>query len=108
MPVTKDLDIKVFDYIDPCGETIAYIAWEIRASYHHNILVTPGQAGFVKDILFNLASVVDCLVVTAIKQCQVHIDNVRENAKRVTHDYTIGDQVYVEITGINRNLDFDK
>ena len=28
------------------------------------------------------------------------IDNVQESARQVTHDYEIGDLVYVEITGI--------
>ena len=44
MIVQKDLDNKVFDYIYPQGETLAYIAWEIRASYHRNIRATAGQA----------------------------------------------------------------
>ena len=59
MLLTKDLDNKVFGYIDPWGETIAYIAWEIRASYHPNILAMPGQSVFGREILFNLASFVD-------------------------------------------------
>ena len=46
-------------------------------------------------MLFNLASVIAWQVITAAKQRQVDIDNVRENNKRVTHDYAIGDQVYV-------------
>ena len=29
MLVTKDIDNKVFDYIDPLGETLDSIAWEI-------------------------------------------------------------------------------
>ena len=37
----------------------------------------PVQAVFGRDMLFNLASVVDWLVVTATKQLQVDIDNVR-------------------------------
>ena len=59
MLVTKDLDKKFFDYIDPWDETLASIAWAIRASYYHNILSTPGQAVFGRDMLFNLASVID-------------------------------------------------
>ena len=43
-----------------------------------------------------------------MKKLQVDIDNVRENAKRVTHDYAIGDQVYVEMTGIYQKLDYNK
>ena len=86
MLVTKDLDNRIFDYIDPWGETLSYIAWSIRASYHRTIMATPGQAVFGRDMLYNLASVVDWRVVTYAKQLQVEIDNVRENAKRVTYD----------------------
>ena len=71
-------------------------------------MATPGQAVFFWDMLFNLVSFVDWRVVTAANQHQVEIDNVRENAKQVTHDYTIGDQVYVEMTEIYRKLDYRK
>ena len=80
MLVTKDIDNKVFDYIDPWGETLASIAWVIRDSYHRTIISTPGLDIFGRDMLFNLASVVDWQVATAAKQLQVDIDNVRENA----------------------------
>ena len=59
MLVTKDLDKNVFDYIDPWGETLAYITWTIRASYHRTIITTPGQAVFGRYMIFNLTSVVD-------------------------------------------------
>ena len=36
------------------------------------------------------------------------IDNVWENARRVIHDYTVGNLVYVEITVIDLKLDNDK
>ena len=67
---------------------------------------TPGQAVFGRDMLFNFASVVEWRVVNAARQSQVDIDNARENAKRVTYDYVIGNQVYVEMTGIYRKLDY--
>ena len=53
----------------------------------------PGQDVFGRDMLFNLASVVDWRVSTAAKQHQIDIDNVREKSKRVRHDYAIGDCV---------------
>ena len=59
-------------------------------------------------MLFNLTSVVDWRVAIAEKQRQVDIDNIRENSRQVTHDYAIGDIVYVEMTGIYRKLDFKK
>ena len=63
-------------------------------------MTTPGQAVFGRDILFNLASVFNWRVATTENQCQVDIDNNRENDKQVTHEYAIDDQVYVEMTGI--------
>ena len=52
--VTKDLVTKVFGYIYPLGETLAYMAWSIRASYHLTIQFTLGQDVFGIDIIFNL------------------------------------------------------
>ena len=71
-------------------------------------MATPVQAVFGRDMLFNLPSVVDWQVVTAAKQLQVDIDNVREKSKRVTHYYAIGNRVYLEMTDIYRKLDYKK
>ena len=40
---------------------------------------TPGQSVFGIDMLFNLASVIEWRVATAVKQRQVDIYNVKEN-----------------------------
>ena len=77
MIITKDFDDKVFNYVYPWGETSAYIAWEIRASYHCTIEATPYQAVFGRDMIFNPVSGIDWKVITAKKQRQVYIDNVR-------------------------------
>ena len=58
MLVTKDLDSKLFDHIYPWGGTLASIAWAMRSYYHRTIMVTSGQAVYVRYMLFNLASVV--------------------------------------------------
>ena len=57
MLVTKDINNKVFDYIYPWGENLAYIAWSIRSSYYRTIEATPVQAVFDRYTIFNLASV---------------------------------------------------
>ena len=59
MLVTKDIHNKSFDYIDPWGETLGYIAWMIRASYHPTIGSTPAKYFLGRYMIFNLASVVD-------------------------------------------------
>ena len=78
MLVTKDLANKVFNYIYPWGETLASIAWDIRASYHHTIQATPGQDVFDREMILNPTSVVDWRGITAAKKRQVDIDNVQE------------------------------
>ena len=102
MLVTKYLDNKVFNYKYPWCETLAPILWTIRVSYPRNIHATPGKAVFVRDMIFNLVSVVDCQVITTMKHRQVGIDNFRESSRQVMHDYEIGVLVYVKITGIYR------
>ena len=54
-------------------------------------MVTPGQDVFERYIIFNLASLVDWRVVTAVNQQQVDIDNAPQKASRDTLDYAIGD-----------------
>ena len=108
MIVTKDLDNKVFDYIDPWGETLACIEWAIMDSYNCTIQATPDQDVFGRDMIFNLVSVLDWRVINTENQRQVDIDNARENSGQVIHDYSISDQAYVEMNGIYRKLDYSK
>ena len=55
---TNDIDNKVFDYIDPWGETLASIACSIRYYYHRTIMATPFQDIFRRDMIFKLASAI--------------------------------------------------
>ena len=71
-------------------------------------MATLCQDVFCIEMLFNLTSVVDWQVEIAVNQCQVDIGNFRGNSRWVTHDYTIVDLVYVEMTGIYRKLDYLK
>ena len=57
---------------------------------------------------FNLVKVIYWRVITSKKKQQVDIDNVCKNARRVSHDYAIGDLVYVDMTGIFCNVDYKK
>ena len=65
MLVTKDLANRVFYYIYPWGETLAYIAWSIKASYHRTIKATPGQSVLGRYLIFKLTSVVYWRIITA-------------------------------------------
>ena len=44
MLVTKDISNNVFENIYPWGETLTYIAWVIRASFHCILKYSTGQS----------------------------------------------------------------
>ena len=52
MLVTKYLSHKWFDFIYPWGETLEYISWVIRDSYHRTIQYTPVKAVFFRDMIY--------------------------------------------------------
>ena len=82
--------IKVFDYIN-----LVSTSWEIGAYYIITIQATLGQAVFGSYMIFKLASVVYQRFLIAGKHRQADIDNIQENYRRATHDYTVGNIVYV-------------
>ena len=67
MSVAKDIANKVFNYINPWGETLASVSSAIRASYHRTIQATKGQAVFGRYTVLNLTSVLDWRFITAGK-----------------------------------------
>ena len=87
---TNYLNTKAFDYIDPRGENIAYISWEIRAYYKCTLNSTPVHFFSGRDMIFNLASIIYWRVITVIKQQQFDIDNACKNATSVRHDCAVG------------------
>ena len=81
------------------------IAWAIRESYHRTLGFTPGRAVFGRAVLFNLTSLLDWFVITAENQRQVDIHSAHKNARRVKHDYAVGDLFYVDKSSIYRKRD---
>ena len=69
-------------------------------------MATPVQAVFGRDMIFNLTLLVYWRVITTENQQLVDIDNVQEDARWAMHDYAIGYQVYVEMTGIYQKLGY--
>lgn len=104
MLATKDLESQTYDFIDPWGEILSSVAWAIRSSYHSILKATPGQIVFGRDMVFNMNKAVDWQLMQKQKQDQILRDNIRENLKRVDHDYKVGDKVMLVRKGIVRKL----
>ena len=65
----------VSPYMDPLGETLTSIVYNIRVYYQRTIEATPNQSVFSRDMIFNIASVKDWIFITTKKQRQLDIDN---------------------------------
>ena len=108
MLLTKNLQEDVLDYIDPFGSILSSVAWAVRSSYNNNINATPAQAVFGRDMMFNLATLVNWKEISLKKQKLIDKANLTENKKRIDYDYQVGDLVYITKDGIYRKLDCPK
>ena len=97
-----------YDFLDPFGETLASIAWAVRASYNTTSKATPAQIVFGGDMIFNLKSLINWHAMSLNKQKLVDKANLRENINRIDYDYQVGQRVYIKKDGIYRKLDGPK
>lgn len=102
---SKDLANHVCDAIDPWTSILQSIGWAVRNSYHSTLEATPAQLVFGRDMVMHNEYVPDWEQISKRKQDQVDRDNLRENSKRVKHDYVVNQQVYVVRDGVYRKLE---
>lgn len=105
---TMDLVNIEFDVIDPWTSILTSIAYAVRCSFHSTLKATPGQLVFGRDMLLDLKFEPNYTQTWAQKQQRINYDNIRENSKRVTYDYKVGNYVYVLRDGNYRKLEGDK
>ena len=105
---TMDLVNIEFDAIDPWTSILTSIAYAVRCSFHSTLKATPGQLVFGRDMLLDLKFEPNYTQTWAQKQQRINYDNIRENSKRVTYDYKVGNYVYVLRDGNYRKLEGDK
>ena len=68
MFLTKNFKEQIFDYIDPFGSILAYVAWAIRASYNSVTQATPTQLVFGRDMMFNISFLINWKDISLRKQ----------------------------------------
>ena len=107
---TKDLVNVVFDVVDdPWSEILASIAFAVRCSHHSTLNATPaGQLVFGRDMLLDITYVPNYQNTWQRKQKRINYDNIRENSKRVSHDYKVGEYAYILRDGNYHKLEGDK
>ena len=51
---TKNLEQYTFDNVDPWGELLASVAWDIRSTHHTTLQASPAQLVFGRDMLLDM------------------------------------------------------
>ena len=77
-------------------------SWAIRSTYHTVLKSTPGAAIFGRDMLLDIPYIADWSAIGRRRQEQVESTNRRENERRLSHDYAIGDKILIKYDGIIR------
>jgi hypothetical protein len=90
-------DNPYIDKNDPWGGILAATAYALRATIHTTLRATPGQLVFGRDMVLPIQHKVDWTAIKARKQELIRKNNLAENAKRVAHEYRVGDKVMLEV-----------
>lgn len=101
---TLELEQATLNDVDPWSVYLASVAWAIRSTYHTVLEATPGQLVFGRDMVLPIQFQADWARIKMRKQESIDESNTRENAKRIAHDYKVGEQVLVDKPGITRKM----
>ena len=88
-----ELEEYEFPRGDPWSNILASAAWAIRSTLHTTLGATPGQLVYGRDMLYDLAFKANWQDIKERKRARIEESNKRENAKRIRHQYRIGDLV---------------
>ena len=88
-----ELEEYEFPRGDPWSNILASAAWAIRSTLHTTLGATPGQLVYGRDMLYDLAFKANWQDIKERKRARIEDSNKRENAKRIRHQYRIGDLV---------------
>ena len=93
---TFELETNYLDVDNPWKEILSAAAFAVRSMYHTTLRKTPGQLVFGRDIIFNTPHIVNWKLICQNKQKLIDTDNKQENAKRVKHNYKVGNKVLLK------------
>ncbi len=102
---TAELDMANSVTPDDVNVFLDNAAWAIRSTYHTVLKASPGAAIFERDMLIDIPFVADWPKIWERRQSLTNHGNQHKNAKRIDHDYKVGDKVLVINEGILRKAE---
>ena len=97
---TFELEERELDEHDPWTPFLQATCFAIRSTYHTTLGATPAQLVFGRDMILPLKFKADWAMIQSRRQEEMARNNSRENAKRIPHEYTVGDTVSKRTGGI--------
>jgi transposase InsO family protein len=101
---TFELEKQELDDVDPWTPFLAACAFAIRSTYHTTLQASPAQLVFGRDMLLPIKFKANWARIRANRQRMINQSNLRENKKRLVHDYKVGDKVLLTKPGLLRKL----
>jgi hypothetical protein len=102
---TFELDEQELSETNPWAPFLSATAWALRSTYHLALDATPGQVVFGRDMILPIRYRTDWAQLKHRFQERINKDNVRENSKRITYTYKVGDKVLLSKPGILRKME---
>jgi len=64
-----------------------------KATMHSTMKVSPGAAAFSRNMIINVPMLADFRLLKARREAVINYNLLRENKKRISHDYQVGESV---------------
>ena len=103
--ILRTLNTQDVDEDDPWAGVLSAAMFALRATYHTTNQATPMQLVFGRDAIMNTTFQADWEHIRQRKQAMIHKNNTRENAKRIPHQYRVGDKVLMDLGDIKTKFD---
>ncbi|CAJ1938684.1 unnamed protein product, partial [Cylindrotheca closterium] len=78
---------------DPYTGILSAVALATRATIYTTLNTTPSQLVFGRDAMLDIEFHADWNAIKNRKQKRINENNLQENAKRILHNYQVGDQI---------------
>ena len=106
--ITFDLENTPIDpdNQDPFDEYLSSVVYAIRSSYHQSHGHSPAQLVFGRDMFSPVETEVDSEAIINNKQTKINKNNIRENSRRVPHNYQKGELITLKKPGIPQKLEY--
>jgi transposase InsO family protein len=93
---TFELEDNYLDEEDPWKGILSATAFAVRSTLHTTLKQTPGQLVFGRDMILNIKHQADWELIKNRKQALINKNNAQENAKRIKHNYQVGEKVLLK------------